>query len=290
MPPALDLVLTLALSLIMFSLGLSLAWKDFRDVLTQPSGFFVGIVGQLLLLPLIATTIILIFQPPQTIALGLLILAIAPGGATSAFMTSLFGGNVALSVSLTTMCGLLVIFTTPVLLTVLLPLVSTDAFELTVPPTEIFQSLVQIVAGPVLLGMLLRGLLPGVASKIERPVKTVALILFFALLVGAIASQLDLVQSYIFAAGGYTIALNVTVLIGALALAKMTRLRAPDRTAIVFECGMQNAPLAMFIAISILEQPELSISPAIYGVLQAPITLGLAYLMYQVGWVGQRRN
>lgn len=284
MPPIIDTVLTLALALIMFSLGLSLGQRDFRQVLAAPKSFLVGMTGQLIMLPLLAVGLVLLLQPPTPIALGMLVLAIAPGGATSAFMTNLFRGNVALSISLTALCGFVVIVTTPFLLSLLMPLVSDSGLTLRVPPSEIVRSLLRIVAGPVIVGMLLRAWFPRFTDLIERPIKITAATLFFALLIGAIVSQIDLVQDYFVAAGLFTITFNIAVVLSAFVLAKLSGLSARDGMAIVFECGMQNAPLAMFLAVSVMQQPDLSIAPAIYGVLQAPITLSLGYLVHKFGY------
>lgn len=284
MPVALELILTASLGLIMFSLGISLTLRDFQNVFEDRKAFLVGAAGQILMLPLIACAIILALQPSTPIAIGLLILAAAPGGATSAFMTGLWKGNVALSVSLTAVCSLLCVITMPLLLSVFLPVVAGGTATVSVPLGEIIQSMLVIVVGPVGLGMALRAALPDVAGKAERPVKILASVLFFALLIGAIVSQLDLVRKYFAAAGLFTFALNISTMLGALALAYATRLSGRDGITIVFECGLQNAPLAMFIAANVMKQPELSIAAAMYGVLQAPVALGLGFLIHRLGY------
>jgi bile acid:Na+ symporter, BASS family len=282
MPPALELILTASLGLIMFSLGISLTLRDFRNVFEDKKAFLVGAAGQILMLPLIACAIIMAFQPPAAIAIGLLILAAAPGGATSAFMTGLLKGNVALSVSLTAICSLLCVVTTPMLLSTLIPLVTGGSATISVPIGQIIQSMLMIVVGPVALGMALRAALPRFAGQAEKPIKILASLLFVALLVGAIASQLDLVRESFAAAGLFTIILNVSTMLCAFVLAMAFRLNGRDGIAIVFEVGLQNAPLAMFIAATVMKQPELSIVAAIYGVLQAPITLGLGSLIHRL--------
>jgi bile acid:Na+ symporter, BASS family len=284
MPPVLDLILTGSLALIMFSLGLSLTMQDFAQVIKDRRAFVIGCVGQLLMLPLIAAAIIFLFEPSPAIAVGLLILAVAPGGATSAFMTSLLKGNLALSVSLTAVCSLLCVLTTPFLLSMLIPVATGGAISIAIPVQQIVQSMMIVVVGPVAAGMLLRAILPELARQIKKPIKILAVVLFAALLVGAIVSQIDLVREHFAAAGLFTIILNVSTILGALALSLVSRVSARDGIAIIFECGLQNAPLAMFIAISVLGQPELSIAAAIYGVLQAPVTLLLGYLIYRAGY------
>jgi bile acid:Na+ symporter, BASS family len=284
MPPALELILTASLGLIMFSLGISLTLRDFQNVFEDKKAFLVGAAGQILMLPLIACAIIIAFQPSPTIAIGLLILAAAPGGATSAFMTGLLKGNVALSVSLTAICSLLCVVTTPMLLSTLIPLVTGGSATISVPIGQIIQSMLMIVVGPVALGMALRAALPRFSGRAEKSIKIIASLLFVALLIGAIASQLDLVRESFAAAGLFTIILNVSAMLCAFALAKACRLNSRDGIAIVFEVGLQNAPLAMFIAATVMKQPELSIVAAIYGVLQAPITLGLGSLIHRLGY------
>lgn len=284
MPPALELILTASLGLIMFSLGISLSLRDFQHVFEDKKAFLVGAAGQLLMLPLIACAVILTFQPPAAIAIGLLILAAAPGGATSAFMTGLLKGNVALSVSLTAICSVLCVVTTPLLLSATIPMFAGVTATISVPVGQIIQSMLMIVVGPVAVGMVLRAALPDFAGKAEKPVKVLASVLFVVLLIGAIVSQTDLVREYFVAAGLFTVLLNITTILGALALAFATRLNSRDGIAVVFECGLQNAPLAMFIAATVLNQPELSIAAAIYGVLQAPITFGLGLLIHRLGY------
>jgi bile acid:Na+ symporter, BASS family len=284
MPPALELTLTASLGLIMFSLGISLTVRDFQNVFEEKKAFLVGAIGQILMLPLIAFAIILAFQPTASIAIGLLILAASPGGATSAFMTGLLKGNVALSVSLTAVCSLLCVATMPLVLSALIPAISGGTATISVPVGQIIQSILLVVVGPVALGMALRVALPDVAGNAEKPVKILASALFVALLIGAIMSQLDLVRKFFAAAGLFTIVLNISTILCALALAFATRLNSRDGIAIVLECGLQNAPLAMFIAANVMKQPELSITAAIYGVLQAPITLGLGFLIHRLGY------
>ncbi|MDJ0788562.1 MAG: bile acid:sodium symporter family protein [Myxococcota bacterium] len=278
MNPIVEIVLPIALGFIMFSLGLSLTPADFARVFQQRRAFWVGALGQMLMLPLLALGIARLFAPPPEVALGLLVLAVCPGGVTSAFMTSLFRGNTALSISMTAVFSVMSVATVPLVLGGLANLVGDGLTGLRLPVGETMRTLLGVTLIPVALGMSVRAVGPRMAGRIERPTRITATLLFAALVVGAILSQKQDVLPFLRAAGVFTAGLNVATLLAALGLGALAGLHSRDRVALFFECGMQNAPLAMFVAIALLERPDLSIAPATYGILQAPLTLLVAAL------------
>ncbi|MEM7505997.1 MAG: bile acid:sodium symporter family protein [Pseudomonadota bacterium] len=270
MPIILDVFLPLSLAFIMLSLGLGLTLADFRRLLEMPRAVGVGLIAQILLLPVAAFAMGRLFGLPQELALGLMILSLCPGGVTSNILTKLALGNVALSVTLTGVVSLLSIFTVPALTAFFAGLI----MGVEAPPvnvTKLSIALVLMTLVPVSMGVAIRHFAPGFASRIEGPVGKLANLLFVVIVVLAIiGGREDLVEN-LTTLGPALVALIAFLLITGLALARMTRLDMPTSTAIALETGVQNATLG--IAVGSLITPggaglaALALPSAVYGVL-----------------------
>ena len=244
-----DVVLPLALAFIMLALGLGLTFDDFVRVVRRPRDFAVGAVSQILVLPTIAFLLASLWPMAPELALGLMIIAAAPGGVISNLLTAFARGDVALSISLTAVISLLSVITIPfVVVFAYGHFIGEQAMQdITVADTAI--SVFLIVTIPVLVGLLVRRFAEGFALRVEPSARTVSAVLFVLVLAGAIYQERNNLASYYAQAGLATLALNVIMMVMAYLLARWFASGAKQRTAIAMECGLQNGTLAIAIAV-----------------------------------------
>ena len=244
-----DVVLPLALAFIMLALGLGLTFDDFVRVARHPRDFAVGAASQIVVLPAVAFLMASVWPMAPELALGLMIIAAAPGGVTSNLLTSFARGDVALSISLTAVISLLSVIT--------IPLVVVFAYghfmgeqamqDITVAGTAI--SVFLIVTVPVTIGLLVRRYAERFALRIEPAARAVSAVLFVLVLAGAIFQERENLVTYYSQAGLATLALNLLMMAIAYLLARLFATGAKQRTAIAIECGLQNGTLAIAIAV-----------------------------------------
>ena len=244
-----DVVLPLALAFIMLALGLGLTFDDFVRVARRPRDFAVGALSQIIVLPGVAFLLASVWPMAPELALGLMIIAAAPGGVTSNLLTSFARGDVALSISLTAVISLLSVITVPLVVVFAYGhFIGEQAMQdVTVADTAI--SVFLIVTVPVAVGLLIRRYAERIALRIEPTARTVSAVLFVLVLAGAIYQELDNLATYYAQAGLATLALNLLMMVIAYTLARWLATGAKQRTAIAIECGLQNGTLAIAIAV-----------------------------------------
>ena len=244
-----DVVLPIALAFIMLALGLGLTFDDFVRVARRPRDFAVGAISQIFVLPSVAFLLASVWPMAPELALGLMIIAAAPGGVTSNLLTSFARGDVALSISLTAVISLLSVITVPfVVVFAYGHFIGDQAMQdITVADTAI--SVFLIVTVPVVLGLLVRRFAENFALRIEPSARAVSAGLFVLVLAGAIYQELDNLATYYAQAGLATLALNLLMMGIAYLLARQFATGAKQRTAIAIECGLQNGTLAIAIAV-----------------------------------------
>ena len=246
-----DVILPLALAFIMFVLGLGLTGSDFLRVIKQPRDFFVGAFSQIILLPIIAFVLVKVWPIAPELAIGVMIIAAAPGGVTSNLLTSFAKGDVALSISLTAIISLLCVITIPfIVLTSLNLLMGTNTTQ-EISLFSIASKMFLIVTVPVILGMIFRKLISETAISFEPTAKKISAVLFVLVLIGAILSERDNIISYFSQAGLITLVLNVLMMVIAFYLAKLLVSGDKQKRSITIECGLQNGTLAIVVATSI---------------------------------------
>jgi BASS family bile acid:Na+ symporter len=263
------------LALIMLGLGLGLKLEDFGRVLKTPKDFIVGFVSQLIILPIVAYILILIFRAPPEIAIGVMIIAAAPGGVTSNIMTKFADGDVALSISLTAVISLLSIITVPLII-----FTSADFLEITeisqnISMTGIALKMFLVVTVPVILGMIIRKFAENfIASKVGIFNK-LNIVLFVIFFFAAFYEEKDNLVSFIMQAGLITLILNVSMMVIAYYIAKAFTSGIKQMRCIALECGLQNGTLAIFV------------STQIFGtdILYAIPTAAYALIMYITGFI-----
>ena len=269
----------LALALIMLGLGLGLTTDDFKRVLQNPKIFFVGIFSQIVLLPIIAYILLLVIKVPTAIALGVMIIAAAPGGVTSNVMTKFAKGDVALSISLTAVCSLISIISVPLIVFSSAKLIGVSNISKEITMTGIALKMAGIVTLPVFIGMIIRKFTENFISKnikfIERTTGFLFLIVFAAIWI----EERNNILSYLSQAGVVVLTLNIVMMIFAYYLAKVFSSNIEQRRCIAIECGLQNGTLAVFVATQIFNDIIYVIPTAAYALIMYITAFIFMYLL-----------
>ena len=274
-----DVFLPLALAFIMFALGLGLTGNDFLRVIKQPRDFFVGAFSQIILLPIIAFILVKLWPISPELAIGVMIIAAAPGGVTSNILTSFAKGDVALSISLTAIISLLSVITVPFIILTSLTLIENSGLDLNISLTNMAISMFLIVTVPVIIGMIFRKFASNVAIKFESIAKKISAVLFVIVLLGAILAEKDNVVSYFAQAGLITLVLNVVMMIVAYYIAQLLASGKQQKKCITIECGLQNGTLAIFVATSIFGGGIYVIPAATYSLIMFATSLIFVYFV-----------
>ena len=274
-----DVVLPLALAFIMFVLGLGLTGADFLRVIKQPRDFFVGAFSQVILLPIVAFILVMIWPIAPELAIGVMIIAAAPGGVTSNLLTSFAKGDVALSISLTAIISLLCVITIPFIVLTSVGLLGDSNIPQDISLLSMSRDMFLIVTVPVILGMLLRRFASGIALKFEPIAKKISIVLFVLVLLGAIAAERENVISYFAQAGLITLVLNVVMMVVAYFVAQSLASGTKQKKCITIECGLQNGTLAIFVATSIFGGGMYVIPAATYSLIMFATSLIFVYLI-----------
>ena len=257
----------IALALIMLGLGLGLTFSDFTRILKDPKVFFVGIVSQILLLPVVAYTLITLINVPIEIALGVMIIASAPGGVTSNVMTKFANGDVALSISLTAISSLISIISVPIIIfnSALYLGISNLTENITV--TSIAIKMAIIVTIPVLIGMVIRNFAENFIFKNLKLIEKLTGILFLIVFTAIWIEERGNIANYIKQAGTIVILLNVSMMFIAYIIAKFFTSNIQQRKTIALECGLQNGTLAVFVATQLFSDISYIVPTAAYALI-----------------------
>ena len=257
----------IALALIMLGLGLGLSIKDFTRILRNPNDFIVGFICQLILLPIVAYILILILKLPVEIALGLMIIAVAPGGVTSNVLTKFANGDVALSISLTAIMSLLSIISVPFIVLTSANLLGVTSISSDISMTGIALKMALVVTVPVILGMVIRGFAENfITSKINLINKTTGL-LFIIVFAAIWIEERNNIFNYLAQAGLAVLILNVVMMTLAYFIAKKFVTGMAQRKCISLECGLQNGTLAVFVATLMFNDIAYMVPTAAYALI-----------------------
>ena len=240
-------ILPIALAFIMLTLGLSLTTQDFIRVIKQPKDFLLGMFSQILILPVVAILLIKVWPISPELAVGLLIIAVAPGGVTSNVLTSYAKGDVALSISLTAVISLLSIITVPFIIFNSMDFLGFNIVNKNISLLSVAMQMFLIVAVPTLIGMIIRKMLNQFTQKFEPIANKISLVLFLIVLVGAIYSEKDNIVNYFIDSGIINLSLNLLMMIIAFFLAHFFGSGIKQKKTIAIECGLQNGTLAIFV-------------------------------------------
>ena len=255
----------IALALLMLGLGLGLTPADFKRVVDHPQDFLVGFVCQLILLPIIAFALIKIFHTPIELALGVMIIAAAPGGVTSNVLTKFAKGDVALSVSLTAIISLISIISVPFIIYQSADLLNISYSIKDISMMSISLKMFFVVTVPIIIGMIIRKLAPNFIIKRAILVQRTSIALFILVFVAIYIEEWDNIISFITRAGSIALALNITMMIVGYYVAKFFVIGIKQRRCISLECGLQNGTLAVFVSTQIFEDMVYMVPTAAYA-------------------------
>ncbi len=276
-----DIFLPLALAFIMFALGLGLTGADFLRVLKQPKDFLVGAISQIILLPIIAFILIKIWPISPELAIGVMIIAAAPGGVTSNILTSFAKGDVALSISLTAIISLLSVITVPFIIITSLNLLDLNNVQ-NISLTNMALSMFLIVTLPVILGMIIKKILFNFVLSFEPIAKKISIFLFVLVLIGAILAERNNVIAYFAQAGLITLVLNVVMMIVAFYVAQLLGSGVAQKKCIAIECGLQNGTLAIFVATTLFGGGVYLIPAATYSLIMFATSLIFVFIIKKI--------
>ena len=257
----------IALALIMLGLGLGLTTKDFLRVINNPKDFTVGIVCQLILLPIVAYALVLILRLPVEIAVGLMIIAAAPGGVTSNVLTKFANGDVALSISLTAIISLISIISVPFIVLTSASLLGVTDFSSDITMTGIALKMALVVSVPVIIGMIIRKLAENFISSNLNIINRITTILFIIVFAAIWIEERENIFNYLAQAGIAVLILNVVMMTLAFYIAKFFATAVPQRKCISLECGLQNGTLAVFVATQIFNDVAYMVPTAAYALI-----------------------
>ena len=261
-----EIILPLALAFIMFALGLGLTFADFARVAKMPRDFAVGVASQLILLPLTALLLISLWDLPAELALGVMVIAAAPGGVTSNILTSFAKGDVALSISLTAIISLVSVISIPIIIGFSYTLLM-DGNSQDININKIAISVFFIVTIPVCIGLAFRQFASDFSLRFEPWAKKISAILFALVLLGAIFQQRENIVEYFAQAGLVTLVLNVAMMFIAYFIATFFSSGPKQRTAISIECGLQNGTLAIAVGTLLFGGGPVIIPAATYSLI-----------------------
>ncbi len=272
----------IALALIMLTLGLGLTTSDFTRVIKRPKDFLIGLICQVILLPIIAFVLIKILNVQPALALGVMIIAAAPGGVTSNILTKFANGDVALSVSLTAIISLLSILTVPFIV-----IKSADLLDINYLSKEISMSGISIkmflvVTLPVVIGMLIRKFAQNFILNRTALIEKISLTLFMIVFISIWLEEWDNIIMYISRAGIITLILNVTMMVLGFYVAKIFASGIEQRKCISLECGLQNGTLAVFVSTQIFDDIIYLIPTASYALIMFVTSIIFVLLLKKI--------
>ena len=255
----------IALALIMLGLGLGLKVEDFKRVLKSPKDFLVGLFCQLIILPIVAYLLIVILRTPTELALGVMIIAAAPGGVTSNVLTKFANGDVALSISLTAIISLISIISVPLIVFQSAELLGMTNISQEITMTGIALKMALVVTVPVILGMIIRKFLDNFISSKVSIINKINAVLFLIVFTAIWIEERENIITYLSQAGLIVLILNIVMMFIAYYLAKNFASGIEQRKCIALECGLQNGTLAVFVATQIFNDIIYMIPTAAYA-------------------------
>jgi len=262
-----QVVLPAALFIIMLGMGLSLKPLDFKLVIAKPKAALLGVLAQMLMLPILAYLIILSLNIEGPLAVGLMILALCPGGTTSNLYTYLAKGDVALSVTLTSVVSLIAPFSVPFILLIFMDLLLGAGEQVNLPIVKTIIQLLVITVLPICLGMLIFRFKPSFAIAAEKFVKIFSVAFLLLIVAGIVAKNINHMGSYFAQMGLATLLLNVVCMLLGFTLARLAKLNLAQQKSIAIEVGFQNGTLAIVIALTLLQNTEMAIAATCYSLL-----------------------
>ncbi|MBQ1011103.1 bile acid:sodium symporter family protein [Micromonospora sp. M51] len=276
--------LPVALGIIMLGLGLGLTMADFRRVAHHPRAAVIALVCQVLVLPALCFCLVLAFDLAPELAVGMMLLAASPGGTTANLYSHLFGGHVALNITLTAINSVLAVFTLPILVNLSAAYFLPDGRSIGLQFDKVLQ-VFAIVLVPVAIGMLIRARMPQVAERLNRPVRILSVVVLVAVIAGAVLGERENIADYFVSVGLAVLAFNLLSLAIGYGVPRLAGVDRSAATAAGFEIGIHNSTLAITIALSpaLLNSTQMAIPGAVYGIVMFFTAAAFGYLVTRAG-------
>ena len=276
-----QIFLPVSLAIIMFGMGLTLVVSDFSRLFAYPKEVLIGLFNQLIFLPLIGFLIILLFDLNSSMAIGIMILSLCPGGPTSNLITQVARGNIGLSVTLTALASLITVFTIPIILSEAISYFTgeTDVI-IELPVVQTMLQILVITVIPVFIGMVIRKKNEAFALRMERPMRIASTVLFIIIFLLVMIANKDLIVQAMKEVGLATLLLNLSTMALGYITAKIFGIKGKSQISITIESGIQNGTLAFVIATTILNNVEMGLPTGAYSIWMF-ITGGI--LMWRLG-------
>ncbi|MGC4815036.1 bile acid:sodium symporter family protein [Micromonospora sp. DT228] len=285
MDSALTLIgLPIALGIIMLGLGLGLTSTDFRRVAQHPRAAVIALVCQVLVLPALCFGLVLAFDLAPELAVGMMLLAASPGGTTANLFSHLFGGHVALNITLTAVNSVLAVVTLPILVNLSAAYFLPDGRSIGLQFDKVLQ-VFAIVLVPVAIGMLIRARVPSAAERLNRPIRILSVVVLVAVIVGAVLGERENIADYFVSVGLAVLAFNLLSLAIGYGVPRLAGVDRSAATAAGFEIGIHNSTLAITIALSpaLLDSTQMAIPGAVYGIVMFFTAAAFGYLVTRSG-------
>ncbi len=257
----------IALALLMLGLGASLTLQDFLRVFKHPKDFFIGFFCQLIILPLVAYSLIIVLKVPIELALGVMLIAAAPGGVTSNVLTKFADGDVALSISLTAIMSLISIISVPFIVFQAIDLLNIDYVEKEVSIVGISLKMFFVVTVPVIVGMIIRKFAGEFINRNVQNIQRASIFLFLVIFIAIYIEEWNSIVMFITTAGTVAFALNISMMIIGYYVAKFLASGVAQRRCISLECGLQNGTLAVFIGTQLFDNMIYMVPTAAYALI-----------------------
>jgi BASS family bile acid:Na+ symporter len=261
------LISPIALALIMLGLGTSLKIDDFLRVFRYPKDFFVGLFCQMIILPIIAFLLIKIINIPTEIALGVMIIAAAPGGVTSNILTKFANGDVALSISLTAIISLISIFSVPFIIFFSADLLNIDYVQKNISILSISLKMFFVVTIPVIVGMIIRHYANNFVLDKTKTIQRISVGLFIIVFISIYIEEWDKIVNFLIKAGTISLILNITMMTVGFYIAKFFASGIAQQKCISLECGLQNGTLAVFVGTQLFDEIVYMVPTAAYALI-----------------------
>jgi len=257
-------IVPICIFFIMMGMGMSLTLNDFKRVLKYPKAVSIGLINQLLILPIIGFVLASIMSLEPEYAIGVMLLVMCPGGTTSNMFTHIAKGDVALSVTMTAIASILTVFSIPIVLNLSLTHFMGEGNEFSLPIIKTMVNLMSLTILPISIGMLVNRFLPTLAKSAQAYVSRFGIIFLTLLIIFLTYVQKDMFVSALISVGPVSLLLNVSTMMLGYFSAKWFKLNMAQKTSITLEVGLQNSTLSLFMALSLLANYKMSFVPAIY--------------------------
>ena len=259
-------LLPLALGVIMLGLGLSLTIDDFKRVVQYPKAILIGLISQMIILPVICFFIVRLFGLSPELAVGLMLLAASPGGPTANLYSHLYKGDVALNISLTAVNSLISLFTLPFIVNFAIDYFLNSGQVIPMQFKKVIE-VFAIVLIPVSFGMLLKSKVPALSVKLNKPVKVLSALFLVLIIAGVVYQERVNILSYFKMVGSAALVFNILSMAIGYYLPKLLKTGEKQAIAIGMEIGIHNGTLAIYIALSVIGNSMMSVPPAIYSLI-----------------------